>query len=94
MCMIGAYDKESHDRFIRNAYLKEQTELALEKGHKEGLEQGLKEGIEEGIEKGIEKGIEQGKTNIVINMLKENIDINVISKVSGLSIDEIKKMRK
>ena len=42
--LIGAYDKESHDRFIRNAYLKEQTELALEKGHKEGLEQGLKEG--------------------------------------------------
>ena len=92
--LIGAYDKESHDRFIRNAYLKEQTELALEKGHKEGLEQGLKEGIEEGIEKGIEKGKIENTKTMVLNMLNKNIDINLISEISGLSIDEIKKMRK
>ena len=29
---------------------------------------------------------------MIKNMLKENIDIETISKVSGLSIEEIKKM--
>ena len=71
--LIGVYDKESHDKFIREAYIKEQTELATKKG----LEQGK---------------IEEKKT-IVLNMLNENIDIELISKVTGLSIDEIKNIK-
>ena len=51
---------------------------------------------EEGIEKGIEQGIEKGivKTNIenAKKMIDEGIDISIVSKVTGLSIDEIEKM--
>lgn len=49
-------------------------------------------GIEEGIKKGMEKGIEQEKISLAKNMKKENIDINVIGKVTGLSIEEIKNL--
>ena len=44
--------------------------------------------IECAEEKGIEKGIEK----TAINMLKEKIDIKVISKVTGLNINQIKKL--
>ena len=68
--LIGAYDKESHDRFIKEAWMEEK-----------------KKEIEE-------NAVEKEKKTMVLNMLSENVDINIISKVSGLSIDEIKNMNK
>ena len=45
--------------------------------------------MEKGLKQGIEQGIEQEKLNIVKNMLKEDVDIKIISKVTGLSIENI-----
>ena len=53
---------------------------------------GKEEGIKEGIEKGKEKGIKENQILVAKNMKKENIDVNVISKVTGLSIEEIEKL--
>ena len=39
------------------------------------------------------EGIEQNKKDVVINMLKENIDIKTISKVTGMSENEILKLK-
>ena len=40
-----------------------------------------------------EEGIEEGKIEIAKNMLKDNVDINIISKYSGLSVEEINKLK-
>jgi len=48
-------------------------------------------GIEEGMEKRIQKSIEQNKRQVVINMLKKNIDIDTISEVIELSKEDIQK---
>ena len=50
------------------------------------------EGFEEGMEKGIEKGIEKRNYTIAKSMKKDGADINLISKYTGLTIDEIKKL--
>ena len=58
-------------------------------GKKEGIEEGKIEGLKEGREKGkIEEKIEIAK-----NMLKLNIDINIISQSTGLSVDEIEELK-
>ena len=44
------------------------------------------------IQDGYEKGIKQNTILLTKNMLKENIDIEQISKITGLSIEEIKKI--
>ena len=49
-------------------------------------------GIEEGIKKGKEEGIKENQILTAKNMKKENIDINIISKITGLSIEEIKNL--
>ena len=55
-----------------------------------GKEEGLKEGLKEGEEKGkMKRNIEIAK-----NMLKKGLDIILISEISGLSIEEIKKLKK
>lgn len=55
-------------------------------------EAGKKEGMEIGFQQGIEKGIEKTKISMAINMKRDNVDLNIISKYTGLSIEEIKKL--
>lgn len=46
----------------------------------------------EGIKEGIEKGLNQSKIEIAKNMLNKNLDISIISEVTGLNIEEIEKL--
>ncbi|ANN64835.1 Rpn family recombination-promoting nuclease/putative transposase [Brachyspira hyodysenteriae] len=43
-------------------------------------------------EEGIKEGIEKEKYSLVRNMKKKNMDINLISELTGLSIEEIEKL--
>ena len=46
------------------------------------------------IEQGIEQGIEQNKISTAKKMLEKNIDIDSIKEITGLSLDEIKELKK
>ena len=41
---------------------------------------------------GLEQGKQENKIEIARNLLNENMDLNLISKVTGLTIDEIKNL--
>lgn len=47
----------------------------------------------EGEAKGKVAGKNERNIEIAQNMLKENVNIELISKVTGLSIDEIEKLK-
>lgn len=59
---------------------------------KEAARQGLEEGMKQGIEKGIEQGTYQNKIEIAKNMLNEKMDIQIISKVTGLTKNELEEL--
>ena len=59
----------------------------------EATKKGLKEGLEKGLEQGLERGTEQSKNEIAKNMLKENMDISLISKLTGLSNEQINNLK-
>ena len=69
-------------------------EIGKERGIEIGREQGIEIGKEQGIEIGKEQGIEQNKKEIANSMLKENIPIETIMKVTKLSREEIEKLEK
>ena len=50
-------------------------------------------GRKEGIKEGIKEGRQARDKEVVLNMLKEKADISFISKVTGLSEKEIKKLK-
>jgi predicted transposase/invertase (TIGR01784 family) len=50
-------------------------------------------GLEKGLEKGIEKGAKEEKIKIARTSLAQNIDISTISLITGLSIQEIEKLK-
>ena len=65
-----------NDETLRKIAYEIDIENAEKKGHSSGYSEGIHENSKE----------------IAQNMLKENIDINLISKVTKMSIDEIKKL--
>ena len=64
----------------------------IEEGLKEGLKEGLDKGLKEGLDKGLREGEKKGKIEIAKNMLKEGLGVNLISKLSGLSVKEIEEL--
>ena len=52
-----------------------------------------REGIEKGIERGIERGRKQGMFDVAKNMLADRFDIAVITKMTGLPIEQISALQ-
>ena len=65
----------------------------LEEGLVKGLEKGRAEGLEEGLEKGLEKGREERNLEVAINFLKLGTPSEVVAKATGLSLEEVIKIK-
>ena len=79
------YNNFIKDRLMMNEYDKRQAYLY---GNQIMLEEERRLGIEEGIK----KGIEQEKCSLAKSMKSKNMDIELISELTGLSIEEIEKL--
>ena len=98
--MMNEYDKRQAYLYGNQIMLEEERRLGREEGIKEGREEGIKEGREEGIKEGREEGIKEGREEgikenqiaIARGMKKDNIDVNSISKYTGLTIEEIENL--
>ena len=57
-----------------------------------GMKRGMKQGMQQGMQKGRQQGIQQTTQDMAIKMLQEGADLAFISKITGLSIKEIKQL--
>lgn len=74
--------------------LKDGREKGMKEGRAEGRAEGRVEGITEGMKEGKIQGENEAKKTIARNMLNFKIDIETISKITGLTKEEIKKINK
>ena len=65
---------------------------AEEKGMQRGLQKGLEKGLEQGLQQGLQQGSIQSKLEIAKNMKDMGLDVEVISKATSLSVEEISKL--
>ena len=56
------------------------------------LEEKRREGIKEGMKKGKLEGIKEGQIAMAKSMKAKNMDINLISEITGLTIEEVNKL--
>ena len=70
-----------------------QIEYAKKTGLEEGLVKGFEKGRAEGLEEGLEKGREDAKQLIAINFLKLGTPSEVVAKATGLSLEEVTKIK-
>ena len=81
---------------LREKYILDQNSLietGFNRGKKAGIAEGKKAGIAEGKKAGIAEGAKQKNIEIVKKMLAEKIDIETISKVTGLKKSEIESIK-
>ena len=95
-------NKYVNDEETKELLAKWSDYIAENKGYEEGIEEGRIEGRAEGIEEGkiegraegIEEGSKQKAYEIAKKMLKKGNSIEDICDITGLSIEEIEKLRK
>ncbi len=84
--VLEEISQDEHEQYLaelREKYIMDQK--AIEDA---GYDKGLKAGIEQGIN----QGINQEKLQIAKKMLSKKIDLNTISELTGLSIQELKNL--
>jgi predicted transposase/invertase (TIGR01784 family) len=78
------YERDLKD--LRDAY---SLDLTYEHGLKKAKEDGIAEGLAKGLAKGRGQGFAEGKLAVAYKMKAENLPIDMISRMTGLSIEEI-----
>ena len=73
-------------------YLSEEEIRRLDR--EDAVNEGYELGKSDGISLGIEQGIEQNRTEMIINMYNDNLDLNTISKYANISPDEVQNIIK
>ena len=64
----------------------------IERGIEQGIEQGLERGLKQGRAEGHAKGIEEGIAKVAKAMLAKGIPAETIAEVTGLSVEDIRKL--
>ena len=85
-------DKLMRAYAARDAFLVGQK-MMLSRERKEGIKEGIEKGKLEGIKEGKLEGIKERNYSIAKTLKQMNMDDATISKATGLSIEEIRKLR-
>ncbi len=83
--VLGLYDYEVDQEKLRLAMIDEIEKRSYNEGHDNGYKSGHDSGYSQGLEK--------GRLEIAKNLLKTGMDIEKISEVTSLSIEEIKSIK-
>ena len=70
----------------------------MEEGVQQGIQKGIQQGVQQGIREGMGKGIQQGKLEAkretAMALLHEDMSAEKISKITGLSVEEIENLKR
>ena len=77
----------------RMAELREKAIMDEKEVYRTGYHEGIERGVECGIERGKKIGMKENKKEIAKNMSKEQIPIEIIVKVTGLTKEEIETLQ-
>ena len=90
--VLEEISQDEHERYLaelREKYILDQNNIEAT-----GYDKGLKQGKKEGIKKGREEGKEESKKEIAKEMIKEKIPLEVISKITKISKEELQEIKK
>ena len=91
---VKEYKELSKDKLLKELQWQKEEAWRREQGR---LDYARNEGMEQGKLKGKQEGLQEGKLKrnleIATKMLESNTDIDFISKITGLSFSQIKKLK-
>ena len=89
------YQVHQQDAELRGIAIGEERGIAIgeERGEKRGIAIGEERGEKRGIAIGEERGEKRNMVKTAMGMLRENLPIEMISRITGLPISEINKLK-
>ena len=72
--------------------IQENYDMTLETAIDEAREEGLELGLEQGLEKGLEQGRNEAHLQLIRKMVSRGMTPDLISEMTGLSIEEIETL--
>ena len=72
--------------------IQENYDMTLETAIDEAREEGLEQGLEQGLEKGLEQGRNEERLQLIRKMVSRGMSPDLISEMTGLSIEEIETL--
>ena len=69
--------------------IQENYDMTLETAIDEAREEGLERGLEQGLEKGLEQGRNEERLQLIRKMVSRGMTPELISDMTGLSLEEI-----
>lgn len=88
-------EEELTMKTLQDYFLEEWTKLKeekLEEGRQKGVKEGRKEGRKEGVKEGKQQGIKEAMKIIVLNMVKNKVEVEKIKEYTGIEEEEIQKI--
>jgi predicted transposase/invertase (TIGR01784 family) len=58
------------------------------------IEEGMQKGVQQGMQQGIEQGVQQTTRSIATNMLQSGLDIQLISDITSISVEQLRQLKK
>jgi predicted transposase/invertase (TIGR01784 family) len=89
---ISKFTPEEKLKYDKDMTTERDRRNQLATSFSDGKDEGLAEGKAEGIAEGMEKGKTEGRIETARNLLKLGVSIDVVSKGTGLSIEELKRL--
>ena len=89
--VLEEISKDKRERYL--AELREKYILDQKAIEDAGYDKGLRDGISQGISQGLDQGRTEQKKKIAKNLLKLKMSIEQIKEVTGLTEEEIKKLK-
>jgi len=87
------FDEEERQVYETRMQSLADVESKIASAEEKGIKKGIEKGIKKGVEKGIEKGKEESAKAIARNMLKLDVELSTIAKVTGLNKGAIEELR-
>ena len=72
--------------------IQENYDMTLETAIDEAREEGLEQGVAQGIKQGLEQGRNEERLQLIRKMVSRGMTPELISDMTGLSLNEIKSM--
>ena len=90
---IASLSKEERDKYDATIDAYRNHLAVMDFATKEATRKGMKEGMKEGIKEGIKEGQYSTRLETARNMKKDNMPVELISKYTGLTPEEIEKIK-
>lgn len=90
---LARLDSEEQFQYMQQQIVLWDNFAAMETAQMEGMAKGMEKGMAKGMEKGMAEGKAERNIEIALNMKNEGFDPATIAKMTGLSVEEIERLK-